>query len=64
MISLVSAVVRVALVVYVLSYLNDMMEADWQAKRLRKRIDTLRNWNERLGMTIMALESEYRELVA
>lgn len=61
---MISMVVKVALILYLLTVMEEMMEADWKAKRLRRRIDLLRGWNERIGMCVVALETEYRELVA
>lgn len=61
---MIGMLIKVALILYVLTVMEEMMEADWKAKRLRRRIDMLRKWNEKLGMCVVELETEYRELIS
>lgn len=62
--AIVSLAIRLALIFWVLDMMNEMVDSDYKARRLRKHIEFLRKWNERVGQSIITLENEYAELVA
>lgn len=64
MTTVMSVVVRALLVWWVIDSLQALAhDESREIRNLRRNIEFLRRWNERIGQWILALEKEYAELV-
>lgn len=63
---LVSAVVRVAVTLWVINMLSHAFEDKEQRKirELREHIERVRKWKERIDSHVIRMESKYAELVS
>lgn len=64
MTTVMSVVVRALLIWWVIDSLQALAhDESREIRNLRRNIEFLRRWNERIGQWILALEKEYAELV-